>query len=642
MTRLYTGFLVRAAAAASAGRLAMSAASLSRAALRSKALSPAQIAAPIRAGVLSSGIRMNASVPNMAPAAAKISQSLPIFETAAAGVLPKMACFQCEQTAEAKGCSVVGVCGKTPVVSASQDVAVHLIKGIAQEAQRIRTLGGVVPDNVNEIMLDAMFATLTNVNFDQSRWDEYIERLLDTRNALTSMCAIRAKQQGKPVAAPTGAAAWTPGSDLQAAAVDVGIIYRGIKEDNPDVFSLVELLTYGLKGMMAYAEHASVFGKTDPEVLSYIYEALAYLGEDKHELGRLLELCMRCGEVNLKVMGMLNSGAVERFGAPQPTVVLTSHKKGKCILVSGHDLRDLEEILKLSEGKGINVYTHGELLPAHGYPGLKKRYPHLMGNYGGAWQLQKFEFPKFPGPIVMTTNCIIEPRKSYKDRIYTVNSVGYDGVKHIKNREFAPVIQHALQMEGFTEDAPETRTMTGFGHHAVLGIADQVVDAVKAGKIKRFFLIGGCDGSEAERSYYADLAHKVPKDCVILTLACGKYRFIKEFDKFGNVEGTQIPRLLDVGQCNDAYSAVRIAGALAEAFKTDVNGLPLSFAISFLEQKAVAVLLTLLHLNIQNIRLGPRLPAFVSPTVLGVLADKFKLKPVGDAGKDLEQMMLGK
>ncbi|KAA8497345.1 Hydroxylamine reductase [Porphyridium purpureum] len=573
----------------------------------------------------------------------KFADALPIFETMAGTGrhTPQMACFQCEQTFHGTGCVVEGVCGKTAEVAKQQDVALHLVKALAQYAVALKELGADQPLTAEEtrFVLEATFATLTNVNFDPARWNEYIERALEMRTQLAKRLQAQAEAAKKPVPQLGGAAVWTPGADFEQAANEVGLFQRGLKTADPDVFSLVELLTYGLKGLIAYAEHAAVLEKTDPSVFDKMYEMLGYLGAEQFDMGTLLNYCLKAGEVNLRVMELLSDGASARYGAPVPTKLRTTAVKGKCVLVSGHDLRDLEAVLEATKDKGINVYTHGELLPAHGYPGLKK-YPHLVGNYGGAWMLQKIEFAAFPGPILVTTNCILEPRKSYRDRIYSVNAVGYNGVRHLEDRNFAPLVQQALEMDGFVADEKEQYTTTGFGHNAVLGIADKVISAVKEGKIRHFFLIGGCDGSEGERNYYAELAGAVPEDCVILTLACGKYRFNKR--EFGVVPGTAIPRLLDVGQCNDAHSAIQIAAALAGAFKTDVNGLPLSFALSYLEQKATIILLSLLHLGVQNIRLGPRLPAFLTPNVLNLLVEKYNLMPVGDVKQDLAAMLEGK
>jgi hydroxylamine reductase len=345
-------------------------------------------------------------------------------------------------------------------------------------------------------------------------------------------------------------------------------------------------------------------------------------------------MCLKCGEVNLKVMGMLDAAHTARYGDPEPTQVRIEPIAGKAILISGHDLNDLERLLEQTAGKGINVYTHGEMLPAHSYPELRK-HKHLVGNYGGAWQVQRTEFEAFPGPIVMTTNCLQPPRDSYKDRVFTVGNVAYPGVRHIDDGDFTPVIDAALSADGFAESGPGTTITIGFGRSAVLGVADKVIDAVKQGQIRHFFLIGGCDGAKPGRNYYTNLAQAVPDDCVVLTLACGKYRFNKL--DFGDIGG--IPRLLDIGQCNDAYSAIQIAAALADAFDTDVNGLPLSLVLSWFEQKAVVILLTLLHLGIKNMRLGPSLPAFVTPPVLNVLVDKFNIAPITTPEEDLKAIL---
>jgi hydroxylamine reductase len=401
-----------------------------------------------------------------------------------------------------------------------------------------------------------------------------------------------------------------------------------------DIAGLQELLLYGLKGMAAYAEHARVLGHENDSVYAFIEEVLFYLAEEIPSVDSLLAVNLQCGEVNLRVMELLDTANTGAYGHPVPTPVRVEPLQGKAILVSGHDLKDLAQLLVQTEGTGINVYTHGEMLPAHGYPGLKK-FKHLAGNYGGAWQDQKTEFAKFPGAILMTTNCIQEPQENYGKRIFTSGFVGWPGVTHIANGDFSPVIAAALAAPGFAEDGPDKTILVGFGHNAVLGVADQVVAAVKSGAIKHFFLVGGCDGARSGRDYYTQFAESVPDDCVILTLACGKYRFNKL--DFGAIGG--IPRLLDVGQCNDAYSAIQIAAALAKAFNCGVNDLPLSFVLSWYEQKAVAVLLTLLHLGVRNIRLGPTLPAFVTPNVLKVLNEKFNLMPIKTAEQDLKAML---
>ena len=401
-----------------------------------------------------------------------------------------------------------------------------------------------------------------------------------------------------------------------------------------DITGLQELLTYGLKGTAAYADHARILGVEDDAVYDFFHEALDFLTKPSPSVEELVGMVLKCGEINLTTMGLLDTANTGAYGNPVPTQVRVEPVKGKAIVVSGHDLKDLEELLKQTEGKGINVYTHGEMLPCHAYPGLKK-YPHLVGNYGSAWQNQYKEFAEFPGAILMTTNCIQRPAESYKNRIFTSGLVAWPGVTHISDRNFAPVIEAALAEEGFTEDGPDKTITVGFGHNAVLGVADKVVEAVKGGAIKHFFLVGGCDGAKPGRNYYTEFAQAVPDDCVILTLACGKYRFNKL--DFGDIGG--IPRLLDIGQCNDAYSAIQIAVALADAFNTDVNSLPLSLILSWYEQKAVCILLTLLHLGIKNIRLGPSLPAFVTPAVLNVLVENFNIMPISTPEEDLKAIL---
>ena len=386
--------------------------------------------------------------------------------------------------------------------------------------------------------------------------------------------------------------------------------------------------------MAAYADHAWILDKQDAKVNAFFHEALDFLTQPDLGVDALLGMALRCGEVNIRIMELLDEANTGTYGHPVPTPVRITAVKGKAILVSGHDLKDLEELLKQTEGTGINIYTHGEMLPTHGYPGLKK-YKHFVGNYGGAWQDQQKEFAAFPGAILMTTNCIQKPAESYKGRIFTCGLVAWPGVVHITDRNFKPVIDAALAAPGFPEDEPEKTILVGFGRNAVLGAAPKVIELVQSGKIRHFFLIGGCDGAKSGRNYYTELATQVPKDCVILTLACGKYRFNKL--EFGDIEG--IPRLLDVGQCNDAYSAVRIAMALADAFKTDVNGLPLSLVLSWYEQKAVCILLSLLFLGVRNIRIGPSAPAFLTPAVFQVLHEKLNLMPITTPEADLKAIL---
>lgn len=546
-----------------------------------------------------------------------------------------MFCYQCEQTAGGKGCTVRGVCGKDPVTAAMQDLLVHVVKGIALYAHRARRLGARDGD-VDAFVLEALFTTVTNVNFDAERVADLVRRGAALKGRARELYEKASRDAGREPEALAGPAAWEPATDqagLLAQAEEVGIARR-LAQGDATVVGLEELLLYGLKGMAAYAHHARILGQEDEGVYEFFHEALSLLAEGGRGAEELLEAALRCGEVNLRVMELLDRGHTERYGHPRPTRVRVTPVAGKAIAVSGHDMRDLEELLKQTEGRGINVYTHGEMLPAHGYPGLKK-YKHLVGNWGGAWQDQQREFEEFPGAILMTTNCIQKPRESYKGRIFTCGLVAWPGVVHIRDRDFTPVIEAALAAPGFPADAPERTITVGFGHEAVLGLAGKVVEAVKAGRIRHFFLIGGCDGAKPGRNYYTELAESVPADCVILTLACGKYRFNKL--DFGEIDG--IPRLLDVGQCNDAYSAIRIAAALAEAFGTDVNGLPLSLVLSWFEQKAVVILLTLLHLGVRNIRLGPSLPACVTPEALAVLAERFNIMPIGTPREDLAAIL---
>jgi hydroxylamine reductase len=403
-----------------------------------------------------------------------------------------------------------------------------------------------------------------------------------------------------------------------------------------DIHSLNELLVYGLKGTAAYLHHAKVLGHHESEDMDeFFFEALEYIDRDEQTMEKLLELNMKCGEVNLRVMELLDRANTNSYGTPTPTPVKLGATKGKAILISGHDLKCLEELLKQSEGKGVQIYTHGEMLPAHGYPELKK-YTHLAGNFGGAWHTQRAEFDTFPGPILMTTNCIQKPRESYSKNFFTTGLVGWPGVTHIgSDKDFSPVIRQALELKGFEKDIDGKSVLVGFGRNTVIGVADKVLDAVKAGKIKHFFLVGGCDGAKPGRNYYTELVEKIPNDCLILTLACGKFRF---FDKELGTIG-ELPRLLDIGQCNDAYSAVKIAMALADALNCGVNDLPLSMILSWYEQKAVAILLSLLSLGIKDIRLGPSLPAFITKDILNVLVEKFNIMPISTPDKDLKAIL---
>ena len=559
-----------------------------------------------------------------------------------------MFCYQCEQTAKGTGCTKAGVCGKAPEVAALQDLLVHATKGIAMYAHRARQLGAVNHD-VDVFVTEALFSVVTNVNFDPARLETLLLRAAEIQATAKKLYEDACHNAGTVAEVLSGPAQWTPAADragLLNEAAMVGIAERK-NTLGDDITGLQELLTYGLKGTAAYADHAMILGKEDDGVYAFFHEALDFLTKDTPTVDELLPMVLKCGDVNLTVMGLLDQANTGTYGHPTPTTVPVTTVAGKAILVSGHELKDLDALLQQTQGKGINVYTHGEMLPAHAYPELKK-HSHLVGNYGGAWQDQQKEFDAFPGAILMTTNCIQRPRDTYTARIFTSGLVAWPGVQHISDQNFAPVIQAALDAPGFTEDDSEKTIMVGFGHTAVMGVANKIIDAVKAGAIRHFFLVGGCDGAKPGRNYYTEFAEQVPDDCVILTLACGKYRFNKL--DFGEIplrdEATGdkvggIPRLLDVGQCNDAYSAIQIAVALAEAFDTDVNGLPLSLVLSWYEQKAVCILLTLLHLGVKNIRLGPSLPAFVTPTVLNVLVETFGVAPITTPEKDLATLLKG-
>jgi hydroxylamine reductase len=546
-----------------------------------------------------------------------------------------MFCYQCEQTAKGTGCTQIGVCGKEPDVAALQDLLVHAAKGIAMYAHRAAQLGAHDRD-INVFIVEALFTTVTNVNFDAERLEALLRKAATIRDAAKALYEDACQKAGNIPEELSGPAKWTPADSTEGLVAEgdsVGIDSR--KEAlGEDVAGLQELLIYGLKGTAAYADHAMILGKECDEAYAFFAEALDFLTKEDPSVDELLGMNLRCGEINLNVMGLLDAANTGAYGNPVPTQVRVEPVKGKAILISGHELKDLKSLLEQTEGKGINVYTHGEMLPAHGYPELKK-HAHLVGNYGGAWQDQRKEFAAFPGAILMTTNCIQRPDESYKGQIFTSGLVAWPGVAHISDGNFSPVIDAALAADGFAEDGPEKNITVGFGHDAVLGVADKVIEGVKSGAIRRFFLIGGCDGAKSGRNYYTDFAQAVPDDCVILTLACGKYRFNKM--DFGDIGG--IPRLLDIGQCNDAYSAIQIAVALAEAFDTDVNSLPLSFVLSWYEQKAVCILLTLLHLGIKNIKLGPSLPAFVTPPVLNVLVEKFSIAPIKTAEEDLKEIL---
>ncbi len=541
-----------------------------------------------------------------------------------------MFCYQCEQAAKGEACTVQGVCGKKPEVAALQDLLIYSLQGLSQVAVAGRQVG-VSDPAVNVFTVKAAFSTLTNVDFDPERFVKLIKQGVDLREGLKG----KVRGKGGKGDFPPGPATFTPGGDKEAMlaqAESVGL--KSYPAADPDVLSLKHTLLFGLKGVCAYADHAQILGQEDDKVYAFVHEGLAATAAEGLTVAEMVPLVLKCGEINLRAMELLDAGNTGKYGQPVPTKVPLGHKQGKAILVSGHDLLDLEEILKQSAGKGIYVYTHGEMLPCHGYPKLKA-YPHFYGHYGSAWQNQGKEFPKFPGAILMTTNCLQRPAEVYADNLFTTGLVGWPGIKHLPDRNFQAVIDKALALPGFTEDSNGRFVNSGFARTTVLGVAGAVIEAVKNKQIRHFFLVGGCDGAKPTRNYYTEFVEKVPPDCVVLTLACGKFRF---FDKqLGDIGG--IPRLLDIGQCNDAYSAVQIAVALANAFGVGVNDLPLSLILSWYEQKAVAILLTLLYLGIKNIRLGPSLPAFVTPNVLDVLVKNFNIMPISTPEEDLKAIL---
>jgi hydroxylamine reductase len=539
-----------------------------------------------------------------------------------------MFCNQCEQVAKG-GCVTIGTCGKKSDVAALQDLLVHALKGLSLYAREGRKAGIKDPE-VDTFTMDALFATLTNVNFDPDRFKTFISRCVQLRNDLKA----KVSAAGGNVDFTDSAAQFVPAESLEDLVSQGEAISITPGEINADIASLEQTTLYGLKGIAAYAYHAHVMGYRDDAIYDYTHEALSSMLNRTLSLEDWVGIALKCGEVNLKVMELLDAAHTETYGHPVPTAVPLGVKKGKALLVSGHDLMDIAHILKQTEGKGIHVYTHGEMLPSHAYPELKK-YSHFYGHYGTAWQNQHTEFAKFPGAIIMTTNCLQKPSDSYKDNVFTCGVVGWPGISHIQNQDYSPAIQRALEMPGFSDDVPGKTVMTGFARNAVMGVADKVIDGVKSGAIKHFFLVAGCDGAKPGRNYYTEFVEKVPQDSVVLTLACGKFRF---FDKeLGDIGG--IPRLLDIGQCNDAYSAIQIAVALSKAFGVSVNELPLSMVLSWYEQKAVAILLTLLHLGIKDIRLGPTLPSFLTPNVLNYLVENFNIKPITTPDEDLTAIL---
>ncbi len=541
-----------------------------------------------------------------------------------------MFCNQCEQTVKGIACTTMGVCGKNEEVSSIEDLLTYAVQGLCLVANEGRKVG-VVDNAIDRFVCEAIFSCLTNVDFDPARFQVLINKTVELREGLKTQVAAA----GGVTTFASAAATYTPGASVTDLETQGGTLnFIQTMDSNEDLRSLKQITLYGLRGLAAYTDHAAILGQEDDAVYAYVHEAMAALTTDM-DLNGLVGLALKCGEVNLRAMELLDAGNTGTYGHPVPTTVPLGHRPNKAILVTGHDLKDLSMLLEQTKGKGIDIYTHGEMLPCHGYPELKK-YDHFYGHYGTAWQNQQKEMPLFPGAVLFTTNCIQKPKDSYKANVFTTGLVGWPDVAHIdNNKDFTPVIERALALPGFTDTTDQGSVMVGFARNTVLGVADKVIDAVKSKAIRHFFLVGGCDGAKPGRNYYTELAEKIPTDCMILTLACGKFRF---FDKqLGDIGG--IPRLLDVGQCNDAYSAIQIAVALAGAFECGVNDLPLSMILSWYEQKAVVILLTLFSLGIKDIRLGPSLPAFITPNVLNVLVENFAVKPISTPDEDLKTIL---
>lgn len=525
-----------------------------------------------------------------------------------------MFCFQCEQTAGCSGCTGrAGVCGKQADTAKLQDQLTGALIGLARAAE-----GNVPGPSADKVIIEGLFTTVTNVNFNNETINALIDRVHEEKHKLVPDCGSCGSPCGR-----------TEDYDM-----------KGIWEADEDIRSLKSLILFGIRGMAAYAYHAAVLGYTDKDVNQFFYKALFVIGEN-WKVDELLPVVMEVGEVNLKCMALLDKANTETYGTPEPTTVPLTVEKGPFIVVTGHDLYDLKQLLEQTKDKGINIYTHGEMLPAHAYPELKK-YPHLRGNFGTAWQNQQKEFANIPAPVLFTTNCLMPPKASYADRVFTTEMVSYPEIVHIGDeKDFSPVIEKALELGGYKEDQHFTgingghEVTTGFGHGTILSVADKVVEAVKAGDIRHFFLVGGCDGARPGRNYFTDFVKQTPKDSIVLTLACGKYRF-NDLD-LGTIGG--LPRLMDMGQCNDAYGAIQVAVALANAFDCGVNDLPLSMVLSWYEQKAVCILLTLLHLGIKNILLGPTLPAFISPNVLKILVDTYNIGAVTTPEADMARCL---
>ena len=529
----------------------------------------------------------------------------------------KMFCFQCEQTACGTGCTgKAGVCGKKADTAGLQDQLTGALIGLARATEGN---GSSVTEDTHRLVMEALFATLTNVNFDNDAIEELTRRVEEEKQRLAPDCSVCGSACGR-----------NDNYDMEK-----------LWNADEDIRSLKSLILFGVRGMAAYAYHAALLGYTDEKVNRFFYKALFAVGMDDWGMNELLPVVLEVGEVNLKCMALLDKANTETFGDPVPTEVSLAVEKGPFIVISGHDLSDLKKLLEQTEGKGVNIYTHGEMLPAHAYPELKK-YAHLKGNFGTAWQNQQKEFADIPAPVLFTTNCLMPPKKSYSDRVFTTEAVAYPELVHIgEDKDFTPVIEKALELGGYPEDRQftgingGTKVTTGFARGAVLSVADKVIDAVKSGAIRHFFLVGGCDGARPGRNYYTEFVKQTPDDSIVLTLACGKYRF-NDLNP-GTIGG--LPRIMDMGQCNDAYSAIQVAVALADAFGCGINDLPLSMVLSWYEQKAVCILLTLLHLGIKNILLGPSLPAFISPNVLNYLVENYNIAPISTPEEDLRKIL---
>lgn len=544
-----------------------------------------------------------------------------------------MFCQQCEQTKTVNGCVSYGQCGKSPEVDAVQDLMIYCLRSLAPVVLIAKDLG-INTHHLDVFMCESLFATMTNVNFGKRTFIQEMRHIITEREKLKQQI----NQINKQPIQWSGIANYSP--DFNHSLVGQGkrdaFEPKNIPQvDDEDVFSLKLTILYGLKGSASYMFLAQSLGEDDENIYRFYYECL--IAVDRYDLtvNEAVKVTLKLGEINYKVLELLDHGHTNNYGNPVPTSVPLNAKKGKAILVTGHDIKILAELLEQTVNTGINIYTHGELLPAHGYPVLKQKYPHLYGHFGTGWVNQQEEFDNFPGGILITTNCLMPPHDIYEDRLFTTSVVGHPELQHIPiingETDFTNLIKTALEMPGFTEDETPRSVMTGFGHNAVLGVADQVINAVKSGDIRHFFLVGGCDGAKPGRTYYTEFVEKVPKDCIVLTLACGKFRFFDQ--QLGDIGG--IPRLLDMGQCNDAYSAIQVTLALADAFKMPVNDLPLSLIISWYEQKAIAVLLTLLYLGIKNIRIGPTIPTFLSPNVLNLLSEQYALKGITTPDEDL-------